>query len=319
MAQPTRSDVHVDSILTNISVAYIQMQDHFIANRVFPNVPVVKQSDKYFTYTKNDWFRDEAQRRPDATESAGSGYGLSTASYSCDVWAFHKDIGYQTRANADNPLNLDNEATQFVTQRMLLRQEVQWVSDAFTTGVWGTDVVGDTDFTYWSTYATSDPIDNIETGKETVLSTTGFLPNTLVLGYQTFRKLKYHPDLVDRFKYTSPENITEQMMAAFFDLENVYVAKAIKATNTEGETAAYSFTHGKHAWLGYVNPTPGLLAPSAGYIFEWEGVSGGLGAQVGLSRFEMAHLKAERIEGEIAFDNKIVASDLGYFFSGAVS
>jgi hypothetical protein len=71
MPQPTQNQVHVDAILTNISVAYFQQNQNFIATRVFPVVPVSKQSDKFFTYTKNDWFRDEAQRRADATESAG--------------------------------------------------------------------------------------------------------------------------------------------------------------------------------------------------------------------------------------------------------
>lgn len=324
MAQPTQSQVHIDSVLTNISVAYVQMQDHFIAGQVFPMIPVNKQSDLYYLYTKNDWFRDEMQRRPDSTESAGSGYGLSTASYRCDVWALHKDIGDQTRQNCDMPLNPDRDATQFLTQRGLLRQEIQWVTDYFATSVWATDMTGvsaaptGSQFVYWSDYTNSNPINDIEAGKETVLSTTGFLPNTLVLGYQVFRQLKYHPDIVDRFKYTSPDNITEQMMAAFFDLDSVYVAKAVKATNNEGETSAYSFTHGKHAWLGYVNPNPGLLAPSAGYTFTWNGVSQGMGTNIGVSRFYMQNLKCDRVEIELAFDNKVVATDLGYFFSGAV-
>lgn len=324
MAQPTQSAVHTDAILTNISVAYMQQQDHFIAGKVFPVVPVQKQTDLYYIYTKNDWFRDEMARRADSTESAGSGYGLSTGSYRCDVWALHKDIGYQTRANTDSPLNPDRDATQFLTQRGLLRQEIQWVTDYFATSVWATDKAGGAnggggDFTYWSDYTNSDPINDIEAGKETILSNTGFLPNTLTMGYQVFRKLKYHPDLVDRFKYTSPDQITEQMMASFFDLDNVYVAKAIKATNVEGETAAYSFTHGKHALLSYVNPNPGLLAPSAGYGFAWNGVSQGLGTNIGVSRFYLPHIKSDRIEIELAFDNKVVATDLGYFFNGAVA
>ena len=71
MPQPNINSVHVDAILTNISVAYLQNQDNFIADKVFPVIPVDKKSDKYFTYTKNDWFRDEAQRRAPGTESAG--------------------------------------------------------------------------------------------------------------------------------------------------------------------------------------------------------------------------------------------------------
>jgi hypothetical protein len=190
MPQPTSQQVHVDAILTNISVAYMQQQANFIASRVFPIVPVSKQSDKFFTYTKNDWFRDEAQRRADATESAGGGYGLSTDTYHADVFAFHKDIGDQTRANADAPIQVDREAAEFVTMRLLLKMETQFVSSFFTTGVWGTD---DTPSNLWSDYTSSDPLGDVEDGKRAILSTTGFEPNTLVLGYDVFRSLKNHP------------------------------------------------------------------------------------------------------------------------------
>lgn len=319
MAQPSAQDVHVDAVLSNISVAYIQSQDTFIASKVFPVVPVNKQTDKYYTYTKNDWFRDEAKRRGDASESAGSGFNLSTDTYSCDVWAFHKDVGDQARKNQDAAINLDRDATQFVTQRLLMRQEVQWVTDYFGTGIWGTDVVGNVNFTYWSDYAASDPIGDIETGKRAILAVTGFMPNTLVIGYDVFVKLQHHPDIVDRYKYTSSQVITADMLARLFGVDRILVAQGVKATNLEGETAAYSFIHGKNALLCYVNPNPGLLAPSAGYLFAWSGISGGLGTNVGISRFRMDHLKADRIEGEVAFDDKVVATDLGYFFSLAVA
>ncbi len=319
MAQPTQSSVHVDVPLTNISTAYMQSQDAFVASRVFPIVPVQKQTDKFYTYTKNDWFRDEAALRADASESAGSGYGLSTSTYSCDVFAMHKDIGYQTRANADSQINLDRDATEFVTQRLLLRQEIQFVSDFFTTSVWATD---STPSNLWSDVTNSDPIEDIETGKEAILSVTGQMANTLVLGYQVFRKLKNHPDVIDRIKYTTGvtgRTVTPELLAAMFDVDRVLVARAIKATNNEGETAAYSFTHGKHALLCHVAQSPGLLTPSAGYMFSWQGVSDGLGANVGVRRIDMPTRRAERIEGEIAFDCKVVGSDLGYFFNGAVA
>src|SRR5687767_4466913 len=121
MPQPTALQVHVDTPLTNISTAYQQADTQFIATKVFKPVPVEKQSGKYFTFTKADWFRDEAKPRADATESAGTGFGLSTASYSCDVFALHKDIGEQARANADPGIDLERATTEFITQRMLLR------------------------------------------------------------------------------------------------------------------------------------------------------------------------------------------------------
>jgi hypothetical protein len=325
MPQPTQSQVHVDAILTNISVAYMQRAENFIADKVFPVVPVDKQSDKYFVYTKNDWFRDEAQVRADGTESVGSGYNITSDTYYADVWAIHKDVGDQTRANADAPINVDREAAEFVTQRLLLRREIQFMNDFMADGVWGTSASGvssspSTDeFIQWSDYTNSDPIEDIEAGKQEILSTTGMEANTLVLGYEVFRQLKNHPDLVDRIKYTSSQTITEDMLARMFDIDRVLVSKSVKATNKEGATAAYSFTTGKTALLAHVAPQPGLLTPSAGYMFQWTGVSGGLGATIGTSSFRLESLRATRIESEIAFDNKVVATDLGYLFKDAVA
>lgn len=325
MPQPTSSSVHVDAILTNISVAYMQRQENFIADKVFPIIPVDKKSDKYFVYTKNDWFRDEAQRRADATESAGSGYNLTTGTYNADVWAFHKDVGDQTVANADAPLNPLREAAEFVTHRLLLRRELQFVSDFFTTGVWADDVAGvagapsSGETKQWSDYTSSDPINDIEAGKSEILSNTGMEANTLVLGYEVFRQLKNHPDLVDRIKYTSSQTITADMIAAMFDIPRVLIAKAVKATNNEGASDAYGFAFGKAALLCHVAPNPGLLTPSAGYHFSWTGVSQGLGANIGTSSFRMESIKADRVEAEMSFDNKVIGADLGYFWNTIVA
>jgi hypothetical protein len=143
--------------------------------------------------------------------------------------------------------------------------------------------------------------------------------NTLVLGYETFRQLKNHPDLVDRIKYTSSQTITTDMLAAMFDIPRVMVAKAVKATNNEGAAEAYSFAYGKGALLTHVAPNPGLMTPSAGYTFSWTGVSGGLGQTIGTSQFRMESIKSDRIEAEMAFDNKVIAADLGYFWSTIVA
>lgn len=316
MAQPTANDVHIDAILTNISVAYIQDQNAFVASKVFPTIPVEKQSDKYFVYTKGDWFRDEAQLRAPATESAGSGYNLTTATYNTQVYAFHKDVDDQVRANADNPLNPDRDATSFITQRMLLRQEIQWASEFFTTGIWATD---STPSNLWSDYTASDPIGDVETGKATMLNSTGFLPNTMVMGYDVFRQLRNHPDIVDRVKYTSAENVTEDILARFFGVDRILVARAVKNTGLEGASVSMSSIVGKNAALYYVAPSAGILTPSAGYQFAWRGVSDGMGANIGITRFRMPELRADRIEAQMAWDNKVIASDLGYFFSACVA
>jgi len=315
MPNPTSTDVHVDAVLTNMSVAYQQEAYAFVAARAFPVVNVAKQTDLYFTYSQADFMRDQVQRRADGTESAGTGYSLSTASYSCDVWALHKDIGDQTRANSDNPLNPDMDATRFLSQQMLIRQEVQWAADAFTTSIWGTDA---TPSPLWDA-ASSTPIADVETAKNTVLTNTGYVPNTIIMSYKAFSALVDNADIVDRIKYTSQDSVTEELLARVFNVDRVLVMASVYNSAQEGATASYSQVGDKDVLVCYTPSAPGLMVPSAGYTMNWSGVSAGLGTASAVSRYRMDTLRADRIEIESAFDFKIVSSALGYFLSNVTS
>ena len=47
---PTMQNAHIDRALTNTSVAYMQDASAFIADKVFPIVPVKRQSDVFYIY-----------------------------------------------------------------------------------------------------------------------------------------------------------------------------------------------------------------------------------------------------------------------------
>lgn len=316
MLQPDVRDVHIDAVLTNMSVMFLQPNTNFVAWRAFPAIGVDKKTDKYFVFDRNAFYRDEMKRRAPGTESAGGGYTVSTDEYSCDDWALHKDIPDQVRLNADNPLNPDRNAVQYLTQQAMIRAERQWATDYFTTSVWTTDVTpGD----LWDDHELSDPVGDIRTGKRTVLARTGIEPNRLIVGYDVWLALVDHPDILDRYKHTSADNITPELIARLLELDEVMVCKAVYATNVEGETGAYSFIHGKHALLLYSPPNPGIEIPSAGYTYIWRGISEGIGANAAVSRFRMPQLRSDRVEIEMAWDNKKTSADLGYFFASVVS
>jgi len=317
MSQPTTSDVHVDAILTQMSVGYFQARSNFLGTQAFGVVPVTKKSDKYYKYAKDAFLRDEMKLRAPSTESAGSGYGVSTDNYSCELFALHKDVADEDRRNSDAPLDPDADAVEFLSQKAMLNLEIGWVTAFFATGKWATDV---TPGVLWSTPATSDPITDVRAGKKTVLSTTGFEPNILILGYEVYNILCEHPDLVDRIKYTSSEAVTTEIMARLFDVERVMVARAVKATAEESASSqTYGFAHGKHALLAFVAPRPTVRSVTAAATIMWSGVSEGLGETVAVSRFRMPQLRADRLEINQAYAHKLIAADLGYFFNGAVA
>lgn len=311
-AQPSASDVHINTPLTNISVAYIQDQNNYIAEKVFPRVPVQKQSDLFWIFNKNDFMRDEAKLRAGGTESAGGGFSLTTGSYAAQVRAFHKDIDDQTRANADSLLALDTVATQWVTQKLLLSTERLWFNSFFTTGIWGTDI---TPTNLWSS-TLGTPREDIDVGKGVIASTTGITPNTLVVTDKVFYALRSNAEIRDQFKYTSADSIDEVMMARFFGIDRLLRSRAVVATNAEGGTDNTNYITGSNsALLCYSAAGPSLMQPTAGYTFVWTGFTGSVqGAR--MKRFRMEPIESDRIEGEYAVAQKVVAPSLGYFLNG---
>jgi hypothetical protein len=328
MPQPTYGDVHVSAALTDVSVAYVQSNDKYIADKVFPMVPVTHQADKYFIFTKGDWFRDEAQKRADGTESAGGGFNLTTDAYSADVWAFHKDIGDQTRSNADPAIDIETASSEFCTQRLLIRRDRLFVSRYLSASLWGTDITGiasapsGIQTIFWSDDTNGDPITDIENQKLAVMLATGQEPNVLVVSNPVFVALKKHPLIIDRIKYTTmptARNVTASLMAEMFDLDEVIVSKAVYNAGIEGGTDSFNWIMGKDALLVYRAPSPGLMVPSAGYIFGWSGYTGLNDIGIRTSSWYEQRLRATRVECEMSFDMKLVGADLGVFFHGIVA
>jgi hypothetical protein len=323
---PKMQDAHIDRALTNVSVAYIQDSSHFIADKVFPILPVVRQSDVFYIYNKGDFMRDEAKLRGAASESAGGDYGVEASSpYYCRKHAFHKDVTPEERANYDEPLNADNDATDFVTQKMLIRREMEWATKFFRAGIWGTEFEGaasnptEKQLLKWD-LPTSTPIKDITSKGVEMAGTTGYRPNTLVMSPTVFNALKNHEDILDRIKYTQKGIVTEDLLATLFEVDHVYVAWAVVNSAKKGANDDVGFIMGNHALLCYSNPRPALRKPSAGYIFAWTGLegSGAYGNRIVRLPMDMLGLGTERIEGEIAFDAKQICADMGIFFKDIV-
>lgn len=328
MPNPQRTEIHVDSILTNLSVGWMVADDVYVADKVFPVVGVAKQSNKYFIYDRGDFFRAEMEKRGPGTESAGGGYRVAQDNYFADVWALHKDIADQDRANTDDPLDQDRDATSYLTQQAMIRKEKQWVAKYFTTSVWTGDQTGvgaapgANQFLQWN-LSTSTPLVDIRAQIIAIAKRTGYKPNTLVLGAETWNALADNTSIADRIKYSERAFFGTELLQAALGLQRIFVASGVENTALETNAAAQTFTGafiaGKSAWLGYVAPAPSLQTPSAGYTFSWTGLEGANAMGGAVSKFRMDPIKSDRVEIEMAFDMKVVAADLGTFFATAVA
>jgi hypothetical protein len=304
MAQPTPRQVHIDAAMTRISVAY--RNSNYIAEQIFPVVPVQHQSDAYFVFDKASWFRNEAGVRAPGTRGPQVEYSVSSSTYACVPVAATKIVPDEVVDNADNPLAPRREATEFATDKVLLYLE----EDVATNYVFGNNWTAcgsngtSSGSLYWSNDL-SDPVGQINTAKEHIVGAIGREPNVMVMGRQVYTSIINHPDLLDKVKYTSVGLITMDLLPRLFQIPKVLVGNAIYTTSLEGAaTTSYSFIWGKTVWLGYVPPSPGLMVPAAGYIFAWKNRV--------VERFRREEEKTDSIRCEMNYGVELTSPDAGF-------
>lgn len=318
MPDPTPRDLHVDQLLTQISIAF--KNPSYIADQMFPMVPVRKQSDKIPKYDQSYWFRDQAVIRAPGTKSTGGGYKVNTAdTYFSDRFSFRFEIPDELRDNQDDPFNVDRDGTEFVTDKMMMRREVAFASDFFTTGVWDTNKVGGVDFTKWSDYAGSSPLVDVTGFKDEIEGLIGREGILLTIGKQVWVQLKWHPDLIDSIKYTQRGQISTELAASLMELDRLLIGRSIQTVDPEGtaeSAVTYTRVWGKSALLLYVPPRPSLLNPAAGYTFVWNRVAN---ANQFMKRMRDEEREVDIIEGNSYFDQKQTVGAAGLFMSLVVA
>lgn len=314
VTNPTAGDVHVNTPLTNFSQKFLQDSAAFVGLRAFPNLPVQKQSDLYYVFNRDDFYRDDAKERADGTESQGGGFKLSTNPYFARVYAFHKDVTDRQRANQDSAIQLDQSAVQFVTHKLLIRRERQFVTNLFSTSLWGTDQNVD-----WSA-ANSDPIGDVRTAIRTVHQNTGYRPNKMLIGRQAYDTLLDNDEILSRITGGSttamPAQVQRTLLAQLFELQEIFVMDSVVNTSVEGASSqTTSFIGGDNALVYYAPDSAGLNEPTAGIQFSWTGFMGATANGMRIKRFREERVEADRIEGQMSFDYKLTAPELGYMFT----
>lgn len=330
MPQPLVSAAHYNAPMTNLSVSILQSTTAFIAHRLFPIIPVTKQSDIYWRFPRGAFGRLEMKQRAPGTNFARTGYTLETAGpYFCKTWGLEHPIDDSVRANADAVLNIDQTATRFLTHQGLMRREQSWLDAWWTHTAWtyystGVSTVPSTnEFKKWSD-SNSDPIGVVKTARTNVQGATGFAPNVLVVTQKVWDKLSEHPDLVDRIKYSggvgngTPAKITLQAAAALFEVERIEVLGAIKNSGFEGGSDSWGFMAGDHAALFYIDPNPGLMTATAGVTFSWSGLLGNSAFGIAISEYRDEAITSDVKRIQMAFDMHQISADLAWFFKDVI-
>jgi hypothetical protein len=259
---PDIADIHVNRPLTNLSLQY--RNSGYVADRLFPVIPVIKDSDTFYVYGK-EAFRAEETRRAPRTAAPIISWGVTTDTYSCVEHALSDRIDDTERRNADQPLNLDVDSVNILTDKLLLGMEQRVAALMTNVGVWSNNSPSHG----WDE-ASGTPVKDVQ---DAVASIIMMRANTMVMSQSVYDALLQSSDILARIQYAERGVVTLDLMKALFGVPNILVASAIYDTAAEGQTPSMSYVWNDTVWIGYVAPSPGLRQASAGYCFRSKGMT----------------------------------------------
>ncbi len=257
----------VDPVLTEVAQGY--RQEEHVGSVLFPRVSVQTSGGQVLEFGKESFKLYQARRAPgSATKRVQFGYMGKSFALVQDALEGQVPREYLRDAARVPGVDLGQRAVMGTLRALSLTLEYDQAKLATTAGNYDSNhktALTGTD--KWSD-AGSDPSGDINIGKESIRATVGIYPNTLLLSAQAFSVLKEHPKVVDRFKYTSKDSVTPEMLAALWDLQQVSVGKAVAFDDAGNDIDIW----GNNAILAYVPAVPsGVEDPSFGYTYTMQG------------------------------------------------
>ena len=297
------SKLHIDKLLSNISVKY--RSPTYIAMDVFPEVPVIKESDLYRVYERN--FRIPETRRANRGVANEHTIDFSTAAYLLERHSLKDYISDDDQDNFDIG-DLRTDTTEELTDALLRRLE-KTVADLFTTTSWSQNL-SLTAAQQWNNTTTANPIVIFDTATSVVNMQSGFDPNFGIVTRQGLQAAKNNTLVLDRIKYTSRE-VTAAMLASLFGLPSLLVANASYDTSAQGTASNIASIWPNMAFVGYKPGSAGIKQPSSGYIFRKN--------KPMVKRYRDEDRECEVVEVNMHYQAKVVASLSGFLINAPVA
>lgn len=310
---PTGSQVHIDAPLSNLAVEAFASSQEYVAGRLFPIVPVAKESDKYYTIDKAAWLANHDDTRARATAAHEIEFSVSSDSYLCQNHALREKNALEDLANADAALSLREQSVMNVTEALLRAREIRVANNVTSISNVGSGVAV---ANAWSDYVNGDPVSDVRTARAFIRKNTGLIANVALMDADTFEIVRFHPALKDYVKWTSATAaVPTNLIAEAFGVSDIIVSGAVYNKANLGAPASMVNIWGNNCLIAHVGPASGLKAKTFGVGMRW--TPAGIPAAMQVQRYldPDPSVKAEWVETGHYTDDKIVAKELSYLLT----
>jgi hypothetical protein len=298
----------------------------YIATQVLPVMSVASQAGNFGKIPLEQLLQQRETRR-----APGAGYARGN-------WTFDKATYATEEHGAEEPVD-DREAQMYAeyfdaeqvsTMRAfssVLRNAEQRVADAvFNATTWTGAALTTAVSNEWDSNHTANavPITDVEAAVNKVYDASGLWPNALIINRKVFRNLRNLDQIIERIESagagnpSKPSDITEQMLAAVFDLDFVIVAGTSKNNAKEGQAAAPTqIWSSEYAMVCRIATGNDMREACIGRTFHWSADGSSVGGTVESYRDEAIRGNVIRVRHDV--DEVILYPQAGHLLSNVTT
>jgi hypothetical protein len=298
----------------------------YIATQVLPVMSVASQAGNFGKIPLEQLLQQRETKR-----SPGAGYARGN-------WTFDKATYATEEHGAEEPVD-DREAKMYAeyfdaeqvsTMRafssVLRNAEERVASAVFNATTWTGGGLTTAVSNEWDSNHTANavPITDVEAAVNKVYDGSGIWPNALIINRKVFRNLRNLDQIIDRIESagagnpSKPSDITEQMLAAVFDLDFVIVAGTSKNGAKEGQAASPTqIWSSEYAMVCRIATGNDMREPCIGRTFHWSNDGSSIGGTVESYRDEVIRGNVIRVRHDV--DEVILYPEAGHLLSNVTT
>lgn len=258
--------VHINAVLTNLARGYTPPL--FVAERVFPVVAVVKESDRYYQFNKEELQADDENTlRANGALASEFTWDVTDTSYLAHEYAKRQLITDRVMRNADPPIQPGITTTRKLKSLLMLGEEKRVQAIAQSTALITQTAAAAIS---WDS-STANIEEEVDIAKEQILLGAGVLPNAILMSFQVANAVKRW--LKAQAQTTYSEWLSKNMLPPqLWGLETIE-AVAVENTADKAQAEVLATVWNDNVLVFNKQSAPTLQDRSLGYILraqDWQ-------------------------------------------------
>jgi len=299
-----KGNVKVDKFLTGLAVRYVN--NEFVGDKFLPDYGVAKESDKYRIFRKDGFFKGAPKKADGAiTEEATLTYDEAT--YSTYERAIKDIVTDRAVQNADAPVRPKIDSTNFLTEKILLSEEIDkfaLMAGSSGLGSSGTYYSNLTAVTAWISGTDPDILSDLSAAIVVISKAIGKRPNRIGMTSEVSEGIAQDPKILEILKYHTTAMVSGDALPDTLRKMAVTIVDGLWNSSDEGQTAAYEYILKYHVIMAFIDAANPLT----------------LGRNFVSKGFKVVRWRDDDREGEFIKVNKVYSPKLtnlsaGYMYS----